>query len=695
MRPSRLALRVAGATLGLLVLGVVIGEVSGWPFLRGPLQTAMTKAAGVPVVLEGRFSTRLLWRPRLEVEHLNVAPGGQVPVPHLVDARLVEMAWSWGDVWRWRRGEDLRIQRLQAAAIDAHLVRVDDKRASWQLGQSPADKPKDPNQDPLNGIPRFGALVVKQGVVVFDDKLIDTKLRINIAGREGDTLPDGLPAGYEAGINGRWHALPLQLQIRAGGSLPLLDEDAQAPLVPVRVQGQVGASTLIFDGQAGALLGARRLDGALQFRGPSLAKVGEPLGITLPQTPPFELKGQLAHNAGLWHLRADRATIGKSRLAGQFDFDSRLKRPKLTGKLTGTRLALSDLGTAVGTAGAGDPAAAAVVRPGRVLPDRKLDIPSLRAMDADVQVSIDELSLGNDEVSSLRLLRTQLLLDAGVLHLQNLQATVAGGSFGGSTQLDGNADPARWQANLRFTAVDIAGWLPGLKSSAGKATETTTTSKTALKNRREQARTGTDQLVKSYVTGALSGQIQVTGAGRSTADILGSLNGKARMTLRDGTLSHLITEAAGIDIAEALGVLIRGDKPLPLNCAVLDITLENGIVKPRIAVLDNDDTTVRFDGQLNLRDESLALRAVAKPKDFSLLALRTPVTVNGTFANPVVGIEGSRLAGRALAAVALGMAVGPVAALLPLMDKGSKESNPCAESAAVASTSSAPANKAK
>lgn len=108
---------------------------------------------------------------------------------------------------------------------------------------------------------------------------------------------------------------------------------------------------------------------------------------------------------------------------------------------------------------------------------------------------------------------------------------------------------------------------------------------------------------------------------------------------------HLATEAIGIEVAQALGVMIRGDRPLPLNCAMLDLKLKDGIARPRVAVLDNDDTTMHFDGQLNLRDESLNLRTLARPKDFSPLALRAPVTVTGTLARPVVGIEGRKLAG--------------------------------------------------
>ena len=81
---------------------------------------------------------------------------------------------------------------------------------------------------------------------------------------------------------------------------------------------------------------------------------------------------------------------------------------------------------------------------------------------------------------------------------------------------------------------------------------------------------------------------------------------------------------------------------------------------------------------LNLRDESMALRLVAKPKDWSPLSLRTPITVTGTLGQPEVGIEGRRLAGRLLGALALGAAAGPAAAVIPLIEQGDKPSaDPC------------------
>ncbi|MDP3411644.1 MAG: hypothetical protein Q8S16_00420, partial [Polaromonas sp.] len=110
---------VAGGLVGLLVLGVVLGETGGWPVLRQSMERAMTKGAGVPVVLEGDVKLHLVWRPRLAVDRLQIASDERFKVPHLLDAQGVSLAWTWGDVWRWRQGERLRVHSLQANELDA------------------------------------------------------------------------------------------------------------------------------------------------------------------------------------------------------------------------------------------------------------------------------------------------------------------------------------------------------------------------------------------------------------------------------------------------------------------------------------------------------------------------------------------------------------------------------------------------
>lgn len=671
--PLRRAGQFAAALLTLLLLAVAIGETTGWPVLRGALERVASDAAGVPVTTQGPFRARLIWQPGLEAGQLRVGAGGGLPLPYLLDGRDVRVAWRWSDLWRWRRGAPLRIDELSAGALDLNLVRTADGRASWQLGRRDAPRPPGREADEM---PRVGTLTLADGRVNIDDAPLDTQLALRVEGSEsaegaGARRRD---AGYRLVVDGRWRTLPVHLQARTGGALPLLTDragDEETPALALEVEGAVGHVRLAFRGSAAGLVDSRRLAGDLKVAAPSLAQLGDAARLTLPQTPPFQLTTRIRHDAGRWQLDGAQATVGHSRLGGDFRFDSTAMPPRLTGTLTGPRLALADLGPAVGTpppAAAKKKKAQAAARPQppspqrRVLPQRRFDLPSLTAMDADVQATIDELDFGTDGLASLQGLRTRVRLERGVLELQDLQARTAGGRVSGSSRLDGTLRPARWGARLRFADIELARWL---------------------------------RVTARYLTGRLEADVDLVGAGGSTAEILGSLDGRALLTVRDGSLSHLATELIGLDVAQALGVALRGDEPLPMRCARLDLTLKDGLVTPRRAVLDNRDSTIRVGGQVNLRDESLGVVLRARPKDFSPLSLRAPVTLTGTLGAPRVGIEGGKVAGRVIGALVLGAVVAPVAALLPLVDPGSgDEGDACAAGGAAAAASAPAASKA-
>jgi AsmA family protein len=671
------------------VAAIAWSEVAGWPFLQQPLERAMTGAAKVPVKLQGAVKLHLVWRPRLEVDHLHIASDPRFKAPHLLDAQRITLAWRWGDVWRWRRGDTLHLQALRADVLDAHLVRTADGAANWQLG---ADETPAQETAAELALPSFGELTIGQGQIAWVDAMQDVEVAVQVRGREGSAT-SGPDTGYEASITGRYRALPLKLDVRAGSTLPLLqdpDTASDAPWVPVRIEGKVAATRVLFDGQAASLLGTPRMQGKVEVAGPSLADAAKPLGLTLPRTPPYDVRGDLQQDAGVWRFKTTRAHIGSSRLQGDLQYQQRTQPPRLSGTLTGPRLALADLGPAIGGDSGADTAKAGT-KGNRALPQRRFDLPSLKAMDADVQVAIQELDFGTEAMAPMRQLKTHLLLDKGVLRMESLQAVVSGGQVKGMTALDSNADPAKWEARLAFDGIDMAGWIRGLRpdSAEGKAPPATATA--ALKRERKEARQGGEQSVQAYLTGELHGNMHLRGAGQSTAEILGSADGPLRLALRDATLSHLITEAMGIDVAQALEVIITGDRPLPLRCAQFDLVARNGVIKPTRAVIDNKDSTVWITGQVSLRDESLDLHVVTRPKDWSLLSLRTPVTIKGSLSDPAVGIEAQGLAGRVLGALALGAVAGPAAAILPLIEPGSPGAkDPCNAPAGAGSPPSPP-----
>jgi uncharacterized protein involved in outer membrane biogenesis len=231
-----------------------------------------------------------------------------------------------------------------------------------------------------------------------------------------------------------------------------------------------------------------------------------------------------------------------------------------------------------------------------------------------------------------------------VLRLDGLDARTAQGALTGQLQLDGRGDTALWKADLRWSGVQLQRWLR-LSRKEGEP---------------------------PWVTGKLSGSAQLQGQGRSTAEILGSLQGSLRTSLGDGTLSHLAVEAAGLDLAQALGVLLTGDNALPVNCAVADLVATDGVLRPRTLVVDTSDSVLWMDGTLSLATESIDLRVVVAPRDFSPLALRTPLRVRGPFNAPAVTLDRNPLTGKVGAALLLAL-LNPLAALLPMLDPGNTE----------------------
>ena len=173
-------------------------------------------------------------------------------------------------------------------------------------------------------------------------------------------------------------------------------------------------------------------------------------------------------------------------------------------------------------------------------------------------------------------------------------------------------------------------------------------------------------------SGVLSGRIVVNGRGRSTAGLLGTLGGHADLALRDGQVSHLGIELAGLDLMEGLAEFIAGDESLPISCAQVRLEARDGVLRPAPAIVTTPDSTLWADGHISLKDETLDLRTRVAPKDFSLLTLRTPVQLRGPWRQVDVKVIHPETWMRILGAAALAV-VHPLAGVLPLVDPGQRE----------------------
>lgn len=635
--------------------GIGIGEWLGWPFLARPLERAasglLDRSVRLSVDAAGEgaptgFRLQLLGGVRLSAPALQIAAPGWSAAPHLLLARDLSLALRYGDLWRARQGEPLRIALLQATALDLALERLADGRASWQFGAPPAVD----RQTPAS-LPVIERLQVPTGRLTVHDAPLALTLdtRFSLVDGTSAALPGPPRPTVEApaaaanrlkiDATGRFGEFPVRIEGHSNGLLPWLTEGA--PPAPLTLKATVGEATLEFQGTVGDTRPQGGLRGRYQLRGRSLAAVGDPLGVTLPTTAAFRMAGRLALHRGTWQVLVDEATAGASQLSGAFAYTARDRVPLLAGRLAGHRLMLADLAPAVG---ATPHAARPQGKARKLLPDRPFDLASLRVMDANVLVAIDEVDLNHPRLMPLRPLKGHLQLTGGVLRLTELDARTGQGRLRGDVQLDGRGDEALWLAQLNWSGVQLEQWI-------------------------QQTR---ERDAPPFVSGRLRGQADLTGQGRSTAGILASLSGRVHTELRGGRVSHLAMEAGGLDLAQGLGVWLKGDDALPVHCAVASLVAQRGVFRPQVMVLDTDDSTVWVDGSLSLATETLDLRAVVTPKDFSPLALRAPLRVRGSFTAPVVDVDTSVLGRKAAAAVVLAF-INPLAAIIPFIDPGDAE----------------------
>ena len=268
----------------------------------------------------------------------------------------------------------------------------------------------------------------------------------------------------------------------------------------------------------------------------------------------------------------------------------------------------------------------------KLLPDTPYNLGKLRAMDADVHLKAHHIrapKLPLDDMDA------HLLLEAGVLRLDPLNFGVAGGDIRSTIRMDARNSTIHTRADITARGLNLGPMLPKV------------------------------ELAKDAI-GKLSGDVKLNGNGNSIARMLGSSSGTAMLGMGRGRISNLVMELAGLDIAESLKFLLKGDRNVPIRCAFGDFTVTDGLMTANSLAFDTTDTILIGEGQISLKDETLDLKLRPRPKDRSLIALRSPLVVEGTFKDPSFHPDYARVGLRAALALALGNIAAPVALLATL-----------------------------
>jgi uncharacterized protein involved in outer membrane biogenesis len=193
---------------------------------------------------------------------------------------------------------------------------------------------------------------------------------------------------------------------------------------------------------------------------------------------------------------------------------------------------------------------------------------------------------------------------------------------------------------------------------------------------------GAIQMEKEGV-GTFGGQAKLTIEGNSIRDMAAAADGELAVIMGGGQINALIIEALGLDVGEILAVVAAGDEEeesgmVPVQCFVSRFDVQDGVMTTRALVLETSDSTVTGSGTIDLGKETLDLRLLAHPKDASVLSASTPVAIKGTFRDPQIDVVSEELEQKGLAALALGVVLPVIGAILPFIETGEAEGVNCA-----------------
>jgi uncharacterized protein involved in outer membrane biogenesis len=502
-------------------------------------------------------------------------------------------------------------------------------RRNWVL--NPEKEKKETGEEPV----QIGRLTVDRGRLAVKDAKSKTDVVLDVQTTSDATY------GVEFAARGTAKGYEFAAQGAGGGLLSIQDETTP---YPIRIQAKIGEANATFEGTVTGLVALAAVDGRATVAGRNLGTLADALNLSFPDTKPYKVAGQLRREAQVWTFDKFTGTVGESDLGGNLGVDLGTERPTLKGKLHSKLLDIADLGGLIGEK-PGEPDA----KPeGKMLPAEPINLDKLRRVDADVTLvatkfrNADKLPLDN--------LDMRITLVDGVMKADPLNFGVAGGKLASRVAVDSR--------KAKSLAVDIQSAFQALHIN--------------------KLVPGTDLLDESF--GAVDGRVQLKGNGNSLAGVLGTSSGRIDLVSRGGQMSNLLVEVAGLDGAEIVKFFVGGDKEVQLRCGIAAFNVKDGVMTSEAFVVDTDDTYIGGEGTISLRDETLDLKLTPLPKDVSILSLRGPLRVRGTFANPKPGLEKRSLARRVGAAVMLGL-VNPLLALIPTIETGpgKNKSAPCGE----------------
>ncbi|HEY5336999.1 MAG TPA: AsmA family protein [Rhizomicrobium sp.] len=624
-----------------------------WNWFRGTVERIASRDTGRTVKIDGNLHVHLWsWHPTASVDGISMsnpdwAPQGNTAVIQHIDLTTRFWPLLWGQL-------DLIRVNLENPTFD--LFRDKQGRANWEFGTNSADNAK------AMDLPAIQHFTIHNGKLTVDDKARHMLLTATLTSHEN---VGGDKAGFQLAGQGTLNAKPFTMNVTGG---PLINVDRSKPYA-FNMDVVAGSTHLTAKGAVTHPFDLGAMTAAVTFSGANLANLYYLTGLAFPSTPPYRLRADFTRDNRVYKLNNMTGTVGRSDLKGNMGVDVTSGRPFLSADLSSHELYFTDLGPLFGSA-----APASVVRAGaakagvpmesamqeaahdedakHLLPDTPLAVDRVRQMDANVVFHADRV-ISTD--FPLRQLNLKLTLDHGVLNANPISFALSQGKLAGKATVDARGAVPVMSMDARLQDVSL-----------------------------QQFVGGKDPIVE----GTLEARAKLTGTGVSIHKVATHANGTFTAIVPHGTIRQKFAELLGIDIDRAF--LFSGDKDTNVRCILADFQVRDGVMNARHVVFDSDVVKATGSGTVNLGDETVNMQLNGAPKKFTLIRLRAPIEVTGPWTKPSIGIKASGAIAQGGVALALGVLLTPLAAIIPFVDPGLAKNADCGAAVSTAQSHGAP-----
>ncbi len=629
--------------LGWLLLALVLAVIGwailcfDWNLFKGYVERRVSASTGREFHIDGNLGVHLSMHPLITMDGLRLGNIAGAKLPMMASAQRLEFRVA---LWPLLRGETI----LPEVHLVKPIVLLEQDAAgrnNWTFPSSGSN-------------PIIKQFTIDHGELTYREDATHTSLVVDVNSDAPDATSRLAPLSFDG--KGIYRNNSFTLQGRADSPL-----DLSNTATPYRIDiGAVAGATRAH--ASGALRNPLQVTGYdLDFTlaGPDLSLLYRLIGVAAPETPPYRLHGRLGHVDHVWSFNRFTGVVGNSDLAGDLAVDNNGSKKFMKAVLASRRLDVHDLAGFVGAPAHANPAKASTVKQqveaeragatDRLLPQQPYDIERIRGMDADVSLRAQQV-IGTRV--PLDAFLAHMLIKDGVVTLDPFNFGAAHGQVTSQIRLDASRPVIASSARIKLRKIDLGKLIPEVPAIRKSA-------------------------------GTIGADLDLKGSGNSIAKMLATSNGRASFGMGGGKISDLTMAYAGLNIARILKLKIAGDHDIAIHCVVGDFAAREGILNTNALVFDSEDTVIRGTGDIDLRNEQFDLLLKVKQKRLSLLSLRSPLRVSGTFKHASIRPDYKALGLRGVA-VAVLAAIAPPAAELALIDPGGGKDSDCLKSDAIA-----------